>query len=302
MRTEGLVAAAFTPMRPNGDVDLDAVPRLVEHLVSEGVSGIFCNGTTGEGELLTPEERRATAGAFVAAASGRLRVFIQVGANSVRVSQGLAAHAAEVGADAIATTPPSYFKPATVPDLIECLKQVAVAAPDLPLYYYHLPSFTGVRLDMTEVMRVAGEEMMPRFAGIKFSEVNPEVFRACTRIGGDRQEVLWGSDETLLTGLGAGAVAAIGSTYCFSARVCREVIAAHAAGDSETAKLWQDRAARMVEIQVRRGGLAALKATMPLVGADCGPVRLPLRTLSPSAIDELRGELEDIGFFDWARP
>jgi N-acetylneuraminate lyase len=112
---------------------------------------------------------------------------------------------------------------------------------------------------------------------------------------------MWGSDETLLTGLGAGANAAIGSTYCFAARVYREVIAAHVAGDVETAKLWQGRAARMVEIQARRGGLSAQKVTMQLVGADCGPVRLPLRTLSPTAIDGLRSELEGIGFFDWAR-
>ena len=301
MRTEGLVAAAFTPMRPNGDVDLDAVPSLVEHLIREGVTGLFCNGTTGEGELLTPEERKATAVAFVNAASGRLPVFVQVGANSVRVAMELAAHAAEIGADAIATTPPSYFRPATVPDLLECLKQVASAAPDLPLYYYHLPLLTGVRLDMTEVMRGAGETV-PGFAGIKFSEVDPKTFAACIEIGGSRHEVMWGSDETLLTGLGAGATAAIGSTYCFAARVYREVIAAHVAGDSETALLWQGRATRMVEIQVRRGGLSAVKATMQLVGAGCGPVRLPLRTLSSAAIDELRGELEGIGFFDWARP
>jgi N-acetylneuraminate lyase len=301
MRTEGLVAAAFTPMRPNGDFDLDAVPPLVEHLIREGVTGVFCNGTTGEGELLTPEERKATAAAFVSSASGRLPVFVQVGANSVRVAMELATHAAEIGADAIATTPPSYFRPATVPDLLECLKQVAAAAPDLPLYYYHLPVLTGVRLDMAEVMRGAGETV-PSFAGIKFSEVDPKTFAACTEIGGDRHEVMWGSDETLLTGLGAGANAAIGSTYCFAARVYREVMAAHAAGDLETAKLWQERAARMVEIQGRRGGLSALKATMQLVGADCGPVRLPLRTPSPAAIEELRGELEGIGFFDWARP
>ncbi len=52
---------------------------------------------------------------------------------------------------------------------------------------------------------------------------------------------------------------------------------------------------------IRRGGLPALKATMQLVGVDCGPVRLPLRALSASAVDELRRQLEEIGFFDWGR-
>jgi N-acetylneuraminate lyase len=300
MRTRGLVAAAFAPMRPNGDVDIEAVPPLVEHLVSGGVTGIFGNGTTGEGESLTPEERRALAAAFVSAVAGRLRVFVQVGANSLRVAQQLAAHAADVGADAIAATPPAYFKPASVSDLVACLRKIAAAAPKVPFFYYHIPGFTGVRLDTVELLRHAGEAV-PSFAGIKFSEVDPSAFSACTKLDGGRFEILWGSDETLLDGLAAGATGAIGSTYCFAARVYREVMAAHAAGDLEAARTWQARAARMVEIQIRRGGLPAFKATMQLIGVDCGPVRLPLRTLSSSAAEALRVELEGIGFFDWGR-
>ncbi len=300
MRTRGLVAAAFAPMRPNGDIDIEAVPSLVEHLVREGVAGIFGNGTTGEGESLTPEERRAIAGALVSAAAGRTRVFAQVGGNSLRVAQQLAAHAADIGADAIAATPPAYFKPASVPHLVACLQEIAAAAPKVPFFYYHIPAFTGVRLDMVDLLRQAGEAV-PSFAGIKFSEVDPSAFSACAKLDGGRFEILWGSDETLLEGLAAGATGAIGSTYCFAARVYREVMAAHAAGDLEAARTWQARAARMIDIQIRRGGLPALKATMQLVGVDCGPVRLPLRALSASAVEELRRQLEEIGFFDWAR-
>ena len=301
MGTVELVAATFAPMRPDGDLDLDRVPVLVERLVREGVDGLFCNGSTGEGESLTPDERRAVAAAFVQAASGRVRVFVQVGANSLRVARKLAAHAAETGADAIAAIPPVYFKPATVDDAVACLREVAVAAPETPCFYYHIPALTGVRLDVPELMRRAAESI-PTFAGVKFSEVDPPAFEACVRFDPNRYEVYWGSDETLLTGLSAGATAAIGSTYCFASKVYRQVIAAHRAGDLETARRWQARAARMVEAQVRHGGLPGLKATMQLVGVDCGPVRLPLHALSPGAVEALRSDLEEIGFFDWGRP
>jgi N-acetylneuraminate lyase len=300
MHTRGLVAATFAPMRPNGDIDVEAVPALVQHLVGDGVAGIFCNGSTGEGESLTPEERRAVAAAFVSAAAGRLRVFVQVGSNSLRVAEQLAAHAADVGADAIAATPPAYFKPASVPHLVACLREIAAAAPNVPFFYYHIPAFTSVRLDMVDLLRQAGEAV-PSFAGVKFSEVDPSAFSACTKLDGGRFEILWGSDETLLEGLTAGAKSAIGSTYCFAARAYREMMAAHASADLEAARTWQARAGWMIDIQIRRGGLPALKATMQLIGVDCGPVRLPLRTLSPSAVDELRSQLEEIGFFDWGR-
>ena len=300
MRSRGLVAAAFTPMRTNGDTDLAAVPPLVEHLVREGVSGLFCNGTTGEGESLTPEERRDLAGAFVSATAGRARVFVQVGANSLRVVHKLAEHAAQIGADAIAMTPPAYFKPACVTDLVECLREISKAAPGVPLYYYHLPAFTGVRLDMVDVLRKAGEAI-PDFAGIKFSEVDALAFAACTGVEGGRYDILWGSDETLLTGLAAGATAAIGSTYCFAAPLYRKVIAAHEEGEPANARRWQERAAGMVAVHLRRGGLPALKATMQLIGVDCGPTRLPLRLLAPTAVEGLRRDLEEMGFFDWGR-
>jgi N-acetylneuraminate lyase len=287
-------------MRPNGDVDPDTIPRLVDHLVNEGVDGIFCNGSTGEGESQTPEERRAVAEAFVKATRGRLRVWVQVGANSLRLSRELAAHAAKIGADAIAATPPSYFKPASVADVVEGLREIAAAAPGLPLVYYHFPAITGVSLDLVDLMRTAGGRI-PTFSGAKLSEADPAVLKACKELEGGRYDAFWGQDHTLLTGLAAGATEAIGATYSYAAAAFRQVIAAHRSGDREKASEWQERCARMVDIQMRHGGFPAFKATMALIGLDCGPVRLPQRRLAPEDAESMRAELEGIGFFSWAR-
>jgi N-acetylneuraminate lyase len=288
-------------MRPNGDLDLDAVPALVDHLVREGVDGVFCNGSTGEGESLTPGERKDVARAFVDATAGRVRVWVQVGANSLRVARELAEHAAEIGADAVAATPPSYFKPATVSEVVACLGEIAAAAPDRPLLYYHFPGMTGVSLDLVELMRAA-REAIPTFSGAKLSEADPAVLAACKELGDGDLEAFWGRDDILLTGLETGATEAIGATYSFATPAFRRVIAAHQAGDREEAERWQGRCARMVDVQVRHGGFPAFKATMALIGRDCGPVRLPQRALSPADIEAMRAELDAIGFFDWARP
>ena len=93
----GLVAAVVTPMDDRGDLNLGIVPQIVDHLESNGITGIYIAGSTGEGMSLTDEERRAVAEVYVGAAKGRLKTFVQVGHNSLRASAELAGHAEAIG-------------------------------------------------------------------------------------------------------------------------------------------------------------------------------------------------------------
>src|SRR4051812_41480967 len=150
MRLRGLIAAVFTPLRPDGSLDLDRVGPLVEQLLGDGVDGIYAVGSTGEGVSLTTPERQQVASAYVSAAAGRCPVVVQVGHNSLAEARGLAAHAQRIGATAISATPPTYFRPDTLSVLVDCLAEITAGAPDLPFYYYHIPSKTGVTFDMVE--------------------------------------------------------------------------------------------------------------------------------------------------------
>ena len=78
---QGLVAAPFTPMKENGDIDLSKIPAYVQHLSDEGVDGVFINGTTGEGILsLTVKERKDLTEAWVEAGKGKIStIIVQVG-------------------------------------------------------------------------------------------------------------------------------------------------------------------------------------------------------------------------------
>ena len=135
-RREGLIAATYTPLRSNGSLNLDRVPPLVEHLLGDGVGGLYVCGSTGEGVSLTGDERRAVAEAYTAAAAGRVAVIVQVGHNSLAEARSLAEHAQQIGADAISATCPSYFKISTAELLVDCMAEAAAGAPDLPFYYY----------------------------------------------------------------------------------------------------------------------------------------------------------------------
>lgn len=294
-----LVAAPFTAFQANGDLALDKIPAHAALLARNGVAGAFVCGTTGEGASLTSEERRAVVEGWVKARPAGLTLFVHVGHLSQRESIALAQHAQAAGADAIATVAPSFFKPATVAELVNWCAPIAAAAPKLPFFYYHMPSMTGVTHPAAEFLRQA-EGRIPTLAGVKFTFEDLADFRACQEVSGGRHTILFGRDEILLSALEIGAVGAVGSTYNYSAPIYQRVIAAYRAGDLERAKREQAKARAAIDVMARFGGLPAGKVIMKLIGLDCGPVRSPLR--QPGAEDEkaLRAALEAVGFFEFA--
>ena len=106
----GALAAAVTPLRDGGAaLDEDAFGPYVDFLAAGGLDGMLALGTTGEGILLSLDERRRAAELFVAAADGRLQVAVHAGAQTTADTVALAAHAAESGADAVAVIGPPYY-------------------------------------------------------------------------------------------------------------------------------------------------------------------------------------------------
>ena len=293
----GLVAAPFTPLHTDGSLHLSQMDTLLEHLVAQQIQGVFLCGSTGEGPSLTLEERRQLAERSVQTVDKRMATLVHVGHNSLYEARQLAAHAQQIGADAISATVPTYFKIASVEALIQSLVHIAEGAPDLPLYYYNIPALTGVTLDMVDFLEQAAQRL-PTLAGIKYTAPFFYEYQACLKAAQGSYDVLYGSDEMMLSGLAVGAKGFIGSTYNFMAPVYHQIIAAFQRGDMERAQQHQAQSVNVVRIIVKYGGLAAQKAMMAMIGMDCGPVRLPLIELSTAQKASMRQELEATGFFD----
>ena len=295
---EGLVAATFTPIGADGSPDTAAIRPMLDFLVQQGIAGLYVLGSTGEGVSLSAEERCQVAEAFVHAADGRLPVIIQVGCESLVQARGLAMHAQAVGADAISAVSPLYFKPDSAETLVASMAEIASGAPELPFYYYHIPTVTGVAVSMIDFLQLAADRI-GNLRGIKFTSTNVFEFQSCVEFAQDRFEILWGLDEMLLSGLMAGARAAVGSTYNFAAPIYQRLLSAYACGDLDAARRAQSQSQALVRTFIPYGPRAAQKAIMEMVGVECGPPRLPVATLSPSQVRALRKDLEGIGFFDW---
>jgi N-acetylneuraminate lyase len=296
MHLSGLIAATFTPMHPDGSLNLAMAKPVVDHLIRAGVSGLYVCGSTGEGPLLTTDERKKTAEAYVDAAAGRLPVVVQVGHSSVTEARELAAHAQQIGAGATSAVAPYYFKPNSVKILVDCLAEIAGSAPRLPFYYYHIPELSGVNANMVELLQQAPTKM-PNFAGIKFTAPFINDLQTLIAASRGRFDILFGRDEMLLSGLAGGATGAVGSTYNFAAPIYLKAMAAFQRGDVDEAIRLQGQAVAMVNIILPYRGHAGLKAAMGLIGLDCGPTRLPIVSLMPGEVENLRRDLDAIGFF-----
>jgi N-acetylneuraminate lyase len=294
MFTTGLIAAPFTAMLNNGDLNLDRVGVQAQSLHASGVRGAFICGTTGEGASLTVAERKALAAQWCADRPKGLQVIVHVGHTSLREAQELARHAQEIGADGIAAIAPYFFKPATVQSLGNWCRQLATAAPDLPFYYYHMPAMTGVNLTMEHFITQEAPSI-PNFAGIKFTHENLYDFARCVDLCNSQYQMLFGRDEILLSALPLEPNGAVGSTYNFAAPMYLNMIKAYQQGDMIAAQTWQTKVRAMIDLLHRYDGLVGGKAIMKCIGIDCGPVRLPLQPLSDQRFAQLQAEVEAQG-------
>lgn len=294
---KGLIAAPFTPMNDDGSVNLAAIGPYAYLLHRNGVAGAFVCGTTGEGISLTPEERLEVARAWVNAAPPGFRVIVHVGHNSLEMAKRFAAHAGETGAWGMGAVGPFYYKPKSAAELVPFCRELAAAAPNLPFYYYHIPSMTGLGFLMADFLSAAVDQI-PNLAGIKFTNEDLMDFALCREMENGRFDMLFGRDEMLLGALAVGARGAVGSTYNFAAPLFLRLIEAFDAGDLKTAQDLQLKSMRLVQHLIGQpsGFMSASKSLMKLIGVDCGPVRPPLQRISVEQEQQLQADLEQLGF------
>lgn len=301
-RLQGLVAATHTPFHADGSLNLAIVEKQAAHLLSTGVSHAFIGGTTGESSSLTLEERRALAARWLEVTRGSaLKVIVHVGANCLADSCSLAAQAQELGAVAVSALAPSYFKPGQVSTLVASMAQVASAAPELPFYYYEIPTMTGLTLSPSEFLAHAAERI-PNLAGIKFTSSNLMEYQLCRSSHEGRFDIPFGFDEMLLAALALGATGAVGSSFNFAAPIYLRVIGAFQRGDFTAAREEQMKSVRIIRALASHGYMGAAKAVMAMLGVEVGPPRLPCAALDAGQTRALHAELEEMDFFHGVNP
>ncbi len=291
-----LIAAPPTAFHADGSLHLGAVELQAERLLADGVDGVFVCGTTGEASSMTTGERMDLAKRWSEVLRGSpMHLLVHVGTNCVEDAKALARHASTLGAGGFAAVAPCYFKPADIRALLDVMAAIAGAAPDLPFYYYEIPSLTGIHLPSDRFLEAAVGRI-PNLAGLKFSNNDLVMLQRCAAVAPGRLEIRIGSDELLLAALQYGATGAVGSTYNVAAPLFRGLLKSAGIGDILAARASQLASVRLIDLLAKRGYLPSLKALLTARGVPMGPVRLPLRNLDAGSTAELLGELDALGF------
>lgn len=294
----GLIAATYTPMNDEGELNLAGIPALVEHLIGAGICGVYVCGSTGEGMSLTTFERQQVTEAFVEAVARRIPVIVQVGHNCLEDARTLARHAMDCGADIVSATCPSYYPIADVKTLVATMARIAAAAPDIPFYYYHIPALTGSAIDIADFM-VQARESIPTLSGLKYTDTRLFEYQDCRSRCGLDVDIVFGCDEMLLGALATGAMAAIGSTYNVIPQVYQTIMQSFSQGDLTGARAAQQRSVDFVNTMKRYPFHSAMKTALQWMGLPMGTCRLPQRPLSLSEAKQLRADLESLRLLDF---
>lgn len=282
----GLVPPVVTPFHADGSLDLESLDRVVEHLISGGVHGLFILGSSGQVAYLTDAERDAVVRRVVETVAGRVPVQVGTPDFTARRMAEHARRAKEMGADAVVVTAPLY----AINDQAEIerhLRMVAGAV-DLPVFAYDVPVRVHAKLGRDLLVTLGRDGVI---AGVKDSSGDDVAFRRLVRANaeaGHPLELLTGHEVMVDGMLLLGADGAVPGLANVDPAGYRRLWDAAQAGDWARARAEQDRLTQLFEIafvpQDRSGdagGIGAFKAAMQLLGViESATMPAPLEGLS----------------------
>ena len=292
-KLEGILPATVSPNKEDGSFDAATMRRVVRHQLDAGSDGVYVCGGTGEGLLMSREDRAQALETVLDEVNGAATVIAHIGAFQTGETVALARHASDTGADAIAALPPAYFY---VPDddgMVEYYRTIADAS-DVPLLIYNIPQRTHIT--MTESLFTRLLEI-PNVVGMKDS--SGDIFSLGNLVANTDDPVIFeGEDATVLWALMAGANGGIGSTYNVMPHLYVNMWRAFQDGSTDAAVRTQLRINEIIAVLVRTSVISSVMKTMEFIGLPCGRPRSPNRALSDSESADLRAGLEAVGFFD----
>ena len=285
----GAHAAMFTPFDAKGRVNGEAIDALVEHGIKGGLKGFYLTGSTGEGMLLTPEERRYVYERAVKAAKGRAKMIAQVGCVRTDEAVSLAKVAADAGVDWISSVAPVYFGQ-NFPSTLRHYRAISEAT-DLPFMIY---AFNSTLVPERDVRLFD----LPKVKGIKYTGRDFYICQKLKRMLD--KETIWfaGCDEMLISALAMGDVfsGGIGLNYNMIPRHFAKICELCAENDFAAAAKWQAEANRLVDLVIEAfaDNWSSFKVLMRHVGIDCGCCRAPYAPIPPAEAKKLVKRFADL--------
>ncbi len=284
----GLTVALITPFR-GGQVDFEALGRLVDWHVEQGTDCLAPVGTTGESPTLDHEEHQRVIAGVVERARGRIKVMAGTGSNSTSEALRLTRFAKQAGADGALMVGPYYNKP-TQEGYYRHFATVAEAV-DLPIVLYNIPGRTGSNILPETIARLA---RLPSIVAIK--EATGSLDQASQISVLCDLTILSGDDSLTLPLMsigGKGVVSVVGNIV---PRDMKAMVGAFAAGKFTEAVQWHRRLFPLCrDLLGAATNPIPIKTAMKMLGRDTGELRLPMCPMDSAGEARLRQTLQEYG-------
>ena len=288
----GVVVALLTPMQSDHTLDLEAFSRLCRFVVSRGASAVLVAGTTGEGPLLSRDERRQLVRTAVAAVGQEAIVAAHVADVSTAGSVQLARDATDAGAHVLTALSPWFY--AQDERSLQAHYAALAEATSLPLYLYNLPARSGSALPASVVAWLRAR--YPRVAGIKDSGGDLYRFQEYQAAGGEGFISLWGPDGMALGALAHGAAGLVSGNANFVPELIVGLYRAWRDGNFDEARRLQAQV-QVIRAALKDGGdLGLFKWATSWRGIPMGDPRPPLQAPTAADVTVAQRALRDLGF------
>jgi 4-hydroxy-tetrahydrodipicolinate synthase len=288
MRIHGIIPPVATPMHANEDLDLPRLQWFLDHLIANGVHGVFVLGTNSECYALDEREKQEVVATAVAHVRKRAPVFAGTGAETTREAVRITKMAEREGADGVSVITPYFISP-TQQEIYDHYRRIAEHTA-LPVVLYNNPSTCGgIKIDPDTVARLAE---IPNILAVKDSSGDLQNTNEYVRVVPERFSVLQGRDTLICASLLFGARGAIPATGNIAPALLVEIYEAFQRGDLEASKAAQLKL-NPVRLTLTLGTPpGGVKAALALMGMSLGPCRSPIAPLSPEKQQKMRTALE----------
>ena len=285
----GAATAIITPMK-KGEVDFDALRRLVDFQIDNGIDALVAAGTTGESSTLTDEEHVEVIKTVVERAAGRVPVIAGTGSNDAAYAIKLSQDACRLGADALLLVTP-YYNKATQAGLVEMYKAIA-AEVTRPIILYNVPSRTGVNIEPQTYLALADE---PNIVAIKEANGNISKIVETMSLVHDKLDLYSGNDDQIVPLMSLGGQGVISVLSNLLPRETSEMCHAFLRGDIAAARATQFKYHKLIDALFCEVNPIPVKAAMTRLGFGDGSIRLPLTPMTAVNEEKLVGLMREAG-------
>lgn len=267
----GTGVALVTPFNAQGTVDHEALSRVVNYQVENGIDYLVVLGTTGESVTLSKQEKKEVIHTIKQANDGRLPLVIGIGGNDTVVVVNELKTADLTGFDAILSVSPSYNKP-TQEGIYQHFKAVSEASP-LPIILYNVPGRTASNMSVETVVRLAAFENV-----VAIKEAAGDLVQAMKLIQYTPKDFLVISGDDMIANAmtlagGAGVISVIGQAM---AQGFSDMIRYALNGDVDESYELHYKMASVIDMIFEQGNPAGIKALLHHLELCSDAVRLPL--------------------------